>query len=228
MLNRTEEARLNRTYKNKGNEAVLSEIKGTSLDILDIGCGAGDNVTILLHKGQIGSADGITLSEEEAKICSAFMRDVLVYNVELGLPETLKGPYDYVICSHVIEHIAYPERFLTGIKKVLKKDGKLIVALPNVMHYKSRIQLMLGNFDYNETGIWDHTHLRWYTFKSGVRLLQENGYEIRKKYVDGDIPFLTLFKFIPAKTRRVIFGLLCRISKGFFGGQLIYVVSPAN
>jgi len=80
------------------------------------------------------------------------------------------------------------------MRKLLKDSGKIIIALPNLMHYKSRIQLMLGNFNYDESGIWDYTHVKWYTFHSGRKLLEDNGFTVEKSFVDGDVPFLTLFR----------------------------------
>ena len=121
------------------------------------------------------------------------------------------------------EHIVYPQAALQDMRKLLKDSGKIIVALPNLMHYKSRIQLMLGNFNYDESGIWDYTHVKWYTFKSGRKLLEDNGYSVERSFVDGDVPFLTLLKILPKSIRKMIFKLLTGISKGMFGGQMIYL-----
>ena len=218
--NRTEQ----KIYSNKGNVAVLSEVNGQNLLILDVGCGGGDNSRVLVNNGH--TTDGITLSESEAAICKTFMRHVFIHNLETGLPALTPKSYDYVICSHVLEHIGYPNQLLSDIRNVLKNEGRLIVALPNVMHYQSRIKLLLGKFDYEESGIWDNTHLRWYTFASGRRLLEENGFEVIKGNVDGDIPLLSVFGFIPRSIRKNLFSFLSFFSKGFFGNQLIYVAKP--
>lgn len=106
---------------------------------------------------------------------------------------------------------------------MLNQNGKLIVLLPNIMHYNSRIQLLLGNFNYKDSGVWDYTHFRWYTFKSGRDLLEYNGFKVVKAYVSGDIPFLSVFKFLPNSLRQNVYKILSNISEGFFGGQLIYV-----
>jgi cyclopropane fatty-acyl-phospholipid synthase-like methyltransferase len=208
-------------YSNAGNEAVFSLIEGKNLSILDVGCGAGDNAKVLIREGH--RVDGITLSETEATTCRKFMENVFVHNLEFGLPTNMDKKYDYIICSHVLEHIVYPKAVLSDLKNMLKFEGKLIVALPNIMHYKSRIQLLIGNFNYEESGIWDFTHVKWYTFSSGKALLEENGFLIESAFVDGDIPLLSIFGKIPFKLRKKIYKILVGISKGFFGGQLIYV-----
>ena len=208
-------------YNNKGNIDVLNEISTSNNIILDIGCGGGDNAKILFKNNN--TVDGITLSEIELKEAQPFLRKGYIQNLESGLPH-LTEKYDIVICSHVIEHIAYPEKLLRDIKSILKEDGKFIVALPNVMHYKSRIELLKGNFSSQESGIWDNTHLRWYTFLTAQKLLTENGFIIKKAWVSGEFPFLTVFKFIPSDIRKKMFNGLTKISKGFFGSQLLYLV----
>lgn len=210
----------NRVYQNNGNKAVLDVILGTNLEILDVGCGAGDNARILQQRGH--TIDGITHSVQEVELCRGIMRSTYLHDFTNGLPASMSGQYDYIICSHVLEHLAYPDFLLHDLKKLLKENGRLVVALPNIMHYNSRKKLIWGEFEYLETGIWDNTHLRWYTFKSGKRLLERNGYHVYKSWVDGEIPALRVFGILPIAIRKYIFRFLCLFSKGLFGGQLLY------
>lgn len=210
-----------KVYSNAGNKDVLAQITGSGKVILDIGCGGGDNARIMHRSGHI--VDGITGSELESEEAKPFLRSVYICNLENGLPE-LNVKYDYVVCSHVIEHIAYPEKMLADIKNILAVNGKMIVALPNLMNYRSRLELLKGNFPSHESGTWDFTHLRWYTFDSGKDLLVKHGFKIEKAWVAGEMPLLTVFRFIPAKIRDVIFSFLAKISRGFFATQLLYVV----
>lgn len=218
MDNRTTE---NKVYSNLGNQAVLALIQGEGNKILDVGCGAGDNARILTEKGHI--VDGITLSVEEASAGSGFMRRIWVHNLEQGLPNDITEKYDYILCSHVLEHIAYPKVLLIDISKQLSPGGKLIVALPNIMHYQSRFKLLTGDFNLDESGIWDYTHLRWYTYRTGAQLLIHNGFQVILSSVDGEIPWLRIFRVVPKRFRQFIYRGLTKISKGLFGSQLIYV-----
>lgn len=210
-----------KVYKNQGNKPVLDNIPASATKILDIGCGYGDNARILMRQDRI--IDGITLSEQEAESASQFLSSVFIYNLENGLPSEINRQYDVIICSHVLEHIAYPTKLLSDIKKCLTPSGILIVALPNIMAYNSRWKLLTGNFDYEESGVWDNTHLRWYTFKTGKQLLESNGFLVVKAMVSGDIPLLSLFGRISYTIRQSIYKALSTISPGFFGGQLLYV-----
>ena len=143
-----------------------------------MGCGCGSLGKILNASGH--SVDGITSLNEEYNLGSKFPNKVYLFNLELGLPEhILHSQYDYVICSHVHEHIVYPDKLLRDIYYVLKPGGFLVVALPNIMHYKSRVKLIIGNFVYEDAGIWDNTHVKWYTFNSAKKLLTDYGFFYR-------------------------------------------------
>ncbi len=208
-------------YSNTGNEDVLSLVPANATYILDIGCGDGANARILVQQGC--TVDGITISEGEKQEAQKVMRHVFVHNAENGLPIDGAELYDVVICSHVLEHICYPKLLMQDIRRVLKVNGVLIVGLPNLMHYSSRWQLAKGNFNYTEAGIWDYTHFRWYTFKTGIDLLQQNGLTVEVATVTGKPPLYSISKkLFPASVNDGIFSLLKKISKGLFGYQLLY------
>jgi ubiquinone/menaquinone biosynthesis C-methylase UbiE len=209
-------------YTNSGNEDVINLITGTNLKILDVGCGSGSVAEKLNRIGCV--VDGITLSEIELDTAKRYLRKGYIFNLENGLPESIsENEYDYVICSHVLEHIAFPDNLLKAIKKVLKKDAKLIVALPNVFYYKARFQLLKGSFKQEESGIWDYTHLRWYSFKTAAYLLEQYDFSIEQASVTGDLPAASLFRIIlNDRIRKKLFSILAKTSEGLWGYQLLY------
>jgi 2-polyprenyl-3-methyl-5-hydroxy-6-metoxy-1,4-benzoquinol methylase len=212
---------VDKIYINSGNEDVLKLITQPGNTILDVGCGSGALAKILSSNGH--TVDGITISAEEYTIAKQFVNTIYLHNLETGLPGNLLHlQYDYVICSHVLEHIVYPEKLLKDIYRVLKPGGFLVVALPNIMHYKSRLKLLAGKFDYEDAGIWDNTHVKWYTFDTAKKLLTEYGFSIDLATVTGELPFNSLFsKILPQTIRKGIFNFLIKISKGLFGYQLL-------
>ena len=214
----------NKSYSNTGNEEVLNFLKKPG-KVLDIGCGVGDNARILKPLGFV--IDGITISENELKEANLFLQKGYLFNLENGLPEEVKNwQYDYVICSHVLEHICYPEKLLNDIKCCIKEDGKMVVALPNLFHYASRWELMRGEFNYQKAGVWDNTHFKWYTFKTGKALLEDNGFQVIYNSVTGQLPANSFFsKILSKKTSAKVYNILKKISPGLFGYQLVYVAT---
>ncbi len=211
----------NKIYTNSGNINVLNEIPSTAKKILDIGCGAGDNSRILFAAQKI--VDGITISEDEAKIAAEFQRSTHIYNLENGLPPAITDTYDTVICAHVLEHICYPQNVLRDTRARMSDEALLIIALPNIMHYKTRLKLMKGNFHYTESGIMDYTHFRWYTFKSAQTMLEENGFEVIKAFVNSNKSSNAALSWIPESIVNGLKSIAFGISKGLFGIELLYV-----
>jgi SAM-dependent methyltransferase len=209
-------------YINTGNQAVLKLIPQNSQLVLDVGCGNGANAKIL--KGRGITVDGITISKSELNTAKEFLRKASLHNLENGLPDAVKKEtYDAVICSHVLEHICYPDQLLKDIWEVLSPGGILVVALPNLMHYKSRLELLKGNFNYQESGLWDYTHFRWYTFKTGRELLEKNNFQLLTADVSGRPPMASILsKILNARMEQSVFTFLKKISPGLFGYQLIY------
>lgn len=173
------------------------------------------------------TVDAVTFSPEEAEHVKSIYNQVYLFNLEEGLP-AIPVKYDCILCSHLLEHIAYPSKLLKAIHCQLNDGGNLVVALPNLLNYKSRLQLLLGNFEYENQGTWDYTHLRWYTFTSAKRLLEDNGFYVEKSWVGGDIPYLSITKVVPIVLRKKIFKTLASLSPGLFGNQLIYVAKKNN
>jgi 2-polyprenyl-3-methyl-5-hydroxy-6-metoxy-1,4-benzoquinol methylase len=213
-----------KAYQNQGNEDVLTFLTQPGT-VLDIGCGVGDNAKFLSERGY--QVDGITISKHELEAASHFLNKGFLFNLEYGLPEEIKNQrYDYVICSHVLEHICYPTRLLADVKGCLKENGVMVVALPNLFHYSSRWKLACGEFDYQNAGLWDNTHFKWYTYRTGRSLLENNGFKVVFAGVTGELPGNSLFsKFLSKQISDRIFDQLKKISPGLFGYQLLYVAT---
>lgn len=214
-------------YENNGNNEIISSLPVNFNSILDIGCGAGNIGKNLSGKKII--CDGITISEDEAQQAKQYYRNVLIHNVENGLPITqLDSSYDVCICSHVIEHIVWPEKLLRDIRTILlKTNGILIMAVPNAVNHEARMKILRGKFDYKPTGIFDLNHVRWYTYKTAGNLLMRNGFTITKSWGEGKFPLgRDIRKIIPANVLKKIDNLCVSLFPGFFGCQLLYTAKP--
>jgi len=94
------------------------------------------------------------------------------------------APFDLVFASAILEHLPRPEETLQLIKQVLKPKGELIVTLPNIGHWRARLKIILGRFEYEDYGIFDRTHLRWFTYFTAQKLITGAGLTIKKILID--------------------------------------------
>ncbi|MDX2189589.1 MAG: class I SAM-dependent methyltransferase [Bacteroidota bacterium] len=212
-----------KVYSGPFNEKVVNLIKPQHKVILDVGCGAGQIASYLNSKAKVY---GITLSASESEIASKYCEKVFIYNLDNGLPNEVKNiSFDLIICSHVLEHIVYPEPLLTDLKVLCDNntDLEIIVALPNIMHYRYRIPIIFGKFNYDYAGVMDYTHVKWYTFESIKILL--NKYNFMNIFIINDcvIPFKRSTSILPKYITRWIQKFLFSISKSWFSGQIIII-----
>jgi SAM-dependent methyltransferase len=173
-------------YKNEGNSELLDLLSSSPGRILDCGCGAGDNARLLSDRGWC--VTGITIDPREQEAARQFCEAVYISDLENGLPPDIDGEFDAVLASHVLEHLARPERLLREVHQRLSPGGVLAVALPNIAHYRQRISRLRGQFNYTDTGQLDRTHLRFYTYRTAIQLLEQNGYELVNATATGTLP----------------------------------------
>ena len=160
-----------KVYQNAGNDLILSLVPGDARHVLDVGCGAGDNARRLMELRSDRSIVGITHSAAEAEIARQHCTDVLVADLNAGIPAGVGGPFDAMIFSHVLEHLADPVRLLDSLLPHLRPDGAIVISVPNVLEWRTRARFMRGDFAYADDGILDRTHLRFYTYRTAAREL---------------------------------------------------------
>ena len=88
----------------------------------------------------------------------------------IGLGENC---FDLILLSHVLERLQDPAKVLDSICSLLTPNGLLLIALPNICHWRTRLQIPRGSFQYQDSGILDHSHLRFFTYWSARELVEE-------------------------------------------------------
>lgn len=169
--------------------------------ILDVGCNKGYLSREFKKKGCY--TVGIEADLESASIARQFCDDVIIQDVEqigeLAYPDDY---FDVIVLADIIEHLRYPDKVLLWLKKYLSPRGDIIVSLPNIARIDIRLKLLFGKFDYEETGIMDKTHLRFFTLQTAKKLFEDTGYRISNIDYTGlcskfrIFPGLTAFQFI--------------------------------
>lgn len=148
--------------------------------VLEVGCGAGLSLKYLKQNGAVETV-GVELRSEVAAAAQENGDIDRVFNLNFiteDLPAD-EGLFDTVIFSHVLEHFPDPEYILNKIKKYLSPDARLLIAVPNIRHWSVVVPLIFnGRFDYQDSGILDNTHLRFFTKSSLIRMLEGAGFKV--------------------------------------------------
>lgn len=130
---------------------------------------------------------GVEIDPQMAKKASESCENILVG--DLDLPQTWTkirelAPFDVVFASAVIEHLKDPWLTLQSIKQTLKPSGMLIITTSNIAHWRMRLKLLLGNWQYQEYGILDNTHLRFFTYETFIKAVEAAGFAIEHIGID--------------------------------------------
>jgi hypothetical protein len=126
----------------------------------------------------------------------------------------------------VIEHLKSPESFALDLRSVSNPSTKIIVSTGNVGFILTRLNLLMGNFNYGKRGILDLTHKRLFTFRSIKDLFKQANYEILA-IKSTPLPFPLVFgDGVISRSLLWLNGLLIRLRKSLFAFQSFLVLQP--
>jgi O-antigen biosynthesis protein len=192
--------------------------------VLDVGCAAGYLAEPLTRAGC--TVTGVEPDAAAAESARAHCASVTLGDFEQ--PETraaLAGPYDVVIFGDVLEHMRDPWSALAAASELLAPDARVIASIPNIAHWSARLMLLRGRFPQAESGLFDATHLRFFTRESARELAERAGYRVeREQFTRFALPFGPLAQYVPARVEAAA----ARFRPEFFALQFVLTLAPAR
>ena len=196
-----------------------------------IGCGKGFFANELARQGnRVDGVDVLPDAPEESELRSYYSADL--DNGIAPVLDQLRGrQYDRVLLLDVLEHLKDPERILRQSRTAVKPEGVLIVSVPNVANITVRLALLFGRFNYQERGILDRTHLRFFTRRTARAMLKDQQYEILEERTSIMPLELILGLSLENPLLRVMNLALraaTRVFRGLLGYQIMLVARPSS
>jgi 2-polyprenyl-3-methyl-5-hydroxy-6-metoxy-1,4-benzoquinol methylase len=146
--------------------------------ILDLGCSSGA-LGAALRARQGAEVIGIERDPELAADAEGRLDRVIVADIEelFGSEDGSEiGPVDCLIAADVLEHLADPWTVLGNAARLVKPGGTVVISLPNVRFWETfRAVGLRGTWPRRQLGIFDRTHLRWFTLADALELLRQAG-----------------------------------------------------
>ena len=148
--------------------------------ILDVGCSTGSLGAAIKQRTR-SQVIGIEYSREMAEVASKLLDRVFVGDAAqiLSSNELSAYTFDAILFADVLEHLVDPWSALRSATRFLNEGGVVIASIPNIRHvYTLGNLLFKGYWPYNDRGIHDRTHLRFFTKKNIRELFQGAGLRI--------------------------------------------------
>lgn len=174
-----EKWRFNLSYSANLRKDLLNYIDCSkeNLALLETGCAMGANFTYIKALNPKAELCGIELCDGTAYFAKKHA-DVRSADLEkIEVPEW-NNKFDYIIMGDIIEHLIDPWSALKKLRVLLKSDGCIIASIPNIMNAVTMYHILSGKFTYEDSGILDRTHMRFFTKYEIEKIFNDCGYDI--------------------------------------------------
>jgi SAM-dependent methyltransferase len=160
---------------------VQAVVPGGVKRILELGCSTGELGAAL--KARDGAfvygveIDPVYAQRAEAKLDVVKIADAEELLAERPVDEPL---FDCLIGADVFEHLENPWSALERAKAWLAPGATVVISLPNVLHWPGLVRVIVGGrWPRDDAGVFDRTHLRWFTERDAIDLLEGAGLRVR-------------------------------------------------
>jgi len=133
--------------KNKYFEMSLKPYLKKCKSFIDIGCSTGINVNFA-KKNNVKEAYGIDLDKEALQWGKKNFGLKNLYCENIETSKSINKQFELVYCNHTIEHIQNLTKFMEFVKKITKKNGKVIIRCPNYGRKWHKEIIRIGHENY--------------------------------------------------------------------------------
>lgn len=162
------------------NPDLLRMIPAQAQRIIEVGCSSGALAREFKKAAPTCDYLGIEIDEAFAALARRHCDRVLTLDIETADDAfwVSMADRDCWVLGDVLEHLKDPWGVLKKIRVIIPANGTLAVCLPNAQHWSVQARLAAGAFEYEEQGLLDKTHLRWFTRQTIETMFADTGFTI--------------------------------------------------
>ena len=166
------------------NPDLLRLIPDHSVNLIEIGCSSGALAREFKKINPVCSYYGIDIDPEYVELARRFCDQTATLNIDEADEKFFKinGDRDCWIFGDTLEHLKDPWRVLKLIRANMPTDGSIVACIPNAQHWSILARLSVGDFRYEDSGLLDRTHLRWFTRQTIIEMFDGAGFTIAEGF----------------------------------------------
>jgi predicted O-linked N-acetylglucosamine transferase (SPINDLY family) len=162
------------------NVDVLRMMRPNLKRVVEVGSSSGALALAYRQTSPNSEYVGIEIVKEYADASRQHCTEVILGNVEHIPDEQFKGlaSGDCWVFADALEHLYDPWKLLKRIRLNAEGPLEIVACIPNVQHWGIQSCINSGNFLYQDSGLLDRTHIRWFTRVSILHMFQSCGYQV--------------------------------------------------
>ena len=162
------------------NPDLLRIIPQSSNNIIEIGCSSGALAREFKKNLNHVNWIGVEIDASYAEFANRHCDRTIIANIDDCDLDFYKEftDRDCWIFGDTLEHFKDPWAVLKSIRTVIPKNGSVVACIPNAQHWSLIVRLAIGDFRYEDSGLLDRTHLRWFTRQSIIELFSTQGFKL--------------------------------------------------
>lgn len=222
FINKTSYTREEDLKRLKFIQAAILKLNNPNAKVLDVGCGNGNNSRQIASLGfEVMGIDISQVTIDEANRLNEYPN--LSFKSIAAEELSINNKFDAIICCEVVEHLHEPSVVIKTLTKLLTKEGVLIVTVPNgygpreVIMTKPMQAAMTSKVAWSvvagakkmlgykgstiQSEAEDLMHVQFFTKKSLIDLLKNQGLELQKfkvtNFMESVLPFSMVANRVP-------------------------------
>ncbi len=162
------------------NADLLRFIPSAVSALIEVGCSSGALAREYKKLNPTSSYIGVEISSDYAALASRYCDRVLVQDIEEADEDfwVKFSDRECWIFGDTLEHLRSPWDVLRRIASIIPRGGCVVACIPNAQHWSVQARLNIGDFRYQDSGLLDRTHLRWFTRQTIFELFHDAGFKI--------------------------------------------------
>ena len=167
---------MSQRYYSNVNQDLLARIPLTARSVLEFGCGAGSLGAAYKLRNPSAQYFGVEAMPGPASDAAGLLDRVWHADEEdESLFEDDPPLVDCLVYGDVLEHLRDPWACLARHLRFLAPGGVVVACIPNVQHWSVFAKLLQGQWPLEDQGLFDRTHLRWFTRDSILEGCRQQG-----------------------------------------------------
>ncbi len=162
------------------NADLLRCIPPASRALIEIGCSSGALAREFKRISPTAHYFGVDIDPAYAKIAEKYCDRAESFDIESKELDFFADcrDKDCWIFGDTLEHLRDPWTVLRNIRSVIPAGGCIVACIPNAQHWSIQTRLNSGQFRYEDSGLLDRTHLRWFTRLTIIEMFASAGFSI--------------------------------------------------